>query len=100
MRAMLWRLTWAAHCESTDWVRPIVRSDGGRVLTAIRDDSRLVNTPVVVLTSSDERTDLAACYALGCNAFVRKPVEFTEYTRDLRTTLDFWLNVNLSPPTD
>ncbi len=76
------------------------RLSGVDVLTAIRDDPRLGRTPVVVLTSSDERTDLAACYALGCNAFVRKPVEFTEYTRDLRTTLDFWLTVNLVPPTD
>jgi CheY-like chemotaxis protein len=76
------------------------RLSGVEVLTAIRDDARLGNTPVVVLTSSDERTDLAACYALGCNAFVRKPVEFHEYTRDLKTTLDFWLNVNLTPPVD
>jgi two-component system response regulator len=76
------------------------RLSGVDVLTAIRDDPRLGKTPVVVLTSSDERTDLAACYALGCNAFVRKPVEFTEYTRDLKTTLDFWLNVNRTPPMD
>lgn len=76
------------------------RLSGVDVLTAIRDDPRLGRTPVVVLTSSDERTDLAACYALGVNAFVRKPVDYTEYTRDLRTTLDFWLNVNLTPPTD
>ncbi len=74
------------------------RLSGVDVLTAIRDDERLGRTPVVVLTSSDERTDLAACYALGCNAFVRKPVDYEEYTRDLRTTLDFWLNVNRTPP--
>ena len=76
------------------------RLSGVDVLTAIRDSPRLANIPVVVLTSSDEKTDLAACYALGCNAFVRKPVDFIEYTNDLRTTLDFWLNVNLVPPTD
>lgn len=76
------------------------RLSGVDVLTAIRDDARLGRTPVVVLTSSDERTDLAACYALGCNAFVRKPVDYEEYTRDLRTTLEFWLNVNRTPPPD
>jgi CheY-like chemotaxis protein len=76
------------------------RLSGVDVLTAIREDTRLGHIPVVVLTSSDEKTDLAACYALGCNAFVRKPVEFSEYTQDLRTTLDFWLNVNLTPPMD
>ena len=76
------------------------RLSGVDVLTAIRDDERLGTIPVVVLTSSDERTDLAACYGLGCNAFVRKPVDYEEYTRDLRTTLDFWLNVNRTPPVD
>lgn len=74
------------------------RLSGVDVLTAIRDDPRLGTTPVVILTSSDEKTDLAACYALGCNAYVRKAVEFTEYTRDLKTTLDFWLTVNRLPP--
>ena len=76
------------------------RLSGVDVLTAIRDDERIGHIPVVVLTSSDERTDLAACYALGCNAFVRKPVEYGEYTPDLRTTLDFWLNVNRIAPVD
>lgn len=76
------------------------RLSGVDVLTAIRDDERIRHIPVVVLTSSDERTDLAACYALGCNAFVRKPVDYGEYTRDLHTTLDFWLNVNRIAPVD
>lgn len=70
------------------------RLSGVDVLMAIRDDERLKTVPVVVLTSSDERTDLGACYELGCNAFVRKPVDYDEYTRELKTTLDFWLGVN------
>lgn len=72
------------------------RLSGFEVLTAMRDDVRWRTVPVVVLTSSDEKTDLAACYELGCNAFVRKPVDYEDYTRDLQTTLDFWLNVNLT----
>ena len=75
------------------------RLSGVDILMGIRDDPRLERTPVVVLTSSDERTDIAACYALGCNAYVRKPVDFEEYTRDVRLTIDFWLGVNRTPPT-
>lgn len=70
------------------------RLSGIDVLLAIRDDERLRTVPVVVLTSSDERSDIAACYELGCNAFVRKPIDYEEYTGELRTTLDFWLGVN------
>jgi len=74
------------------------RLSGVDVLMAIRDDPRLKSVPVVVLTSSDEKTDLAACYDLGCNAFVRKPIEYEEYTADLMATLDFWLRVNRTSP--
>ena len=74
------------------------RLSGVDILMGIRDDARLERTPVVVLTSSDERSDIAACYALGCNAYVRKPVDFAEYTRDVRMTLEFWLGVNRTPP--
>jgi two-component system response regulator len=72
------------------------RLSGVEVLMAIRDDPRLKTVPVVVLTSSDEKSDRSACYELGCNAFVRKPIDYDEYRRQLTATLDFWLNVNLT----
>lgn len=74
------------------------RLSGVDILMGIRKDPRLERTPVVVLTSSDEQRDVAACYALGCNAYVRKPVDFAEYTRDVGLTIDFWLGVNRLPP--
>lgn len=73
------------------------RLSGVDVLRSIRDDARLGRTPVVMLTSSDEKSDLDSCYALGCNAYIRKPVDFQEYTHDLRTALEFWLGVNRLP---
>ena len=72
------------------------RLSGVEVLMAMKDDERLRKVPVVVLTSSDELSDRAACYDLGCNAFVRKPIDYDEYKRELTTTLDFWLGVNLT----
>ncbi len=72
------------------------RLSGVEVLMAIRDDPRLRTVPVVVLTSSDEITDRNACYELGCNAFVRKPLDYDDYRKELNLTLDFWLTVNLT----
>ena len=74
------------------------RLSGVDILMSIRDDERLAKVPIVILTSSDERTDIEACYALGCNAYVRKPVDFSEYTHDLKLALEFWLGVNRLPP--
>jgi two-component system response regulator len=74
------------------------RLSGIDVLMEIREDFRLKTLPVVVLTSSGETTDLAACYELGCNAFVRKPIEFDRYVDVVVQTLGFWLDVNSVPP--
>src|SRR6516164_4429901 len=50
--------------------------DGIEVLRRTRNDSRTRSVPVVVLTSSQEERDITACYALGVNSYVVKPVEF------------------------
>jgi CheY-like chemotaxis protein len=74
------------------------RLSGMEVLTAVREDERLASIPIVVLTSSGEQTDIAACYGLGCNAFVQKAIEYDEYVRELTATLEFWLDINAPPP--
>ncbi len=74
------------------------RLSGIELLTAIRDDERLCSIPVVVLTSSSETADVAACYALGCNAFVRKEVDYQRYINEVGATMEFWLSINCLPP--
>lgn len=74
------------------------RLSGVDLLTAIRENERFRCVPIIVLTSSDHRTDIAACYDLGCNAFVRKQGDYEQYVNDLSVTLDFWLRVNVGPP--
>jgi two-component system response regulator len=72
------------------------RLSGVEVLMAIKDDPRLTVVPVVILTSSDEKSDRSACYELGCNAFVRKPMDYELYIKELTIMLQFWLDVNLT----
>lgn len=76
------------------------RLDGVEVLTFIREEPTTRTVPVVVLTSSDERTDVAACYALGANAFVRKPIDFDAYMKQTAMLFEFWMDVNVGPPVD
>jgi two-component system response regulator len=52
--------------------------------------------PIVVLTSSSERSDMVACYKSGANSFVRKPVDFGDLTEKLNRLQSFWLDVNES----
>jgi CheY-like chemotaxis protein len=74
------------------------RMDGIDTLRAIRGDPDLRLTPVVMLTSSREEQDLINSYELGSNAYVVKPVKFTEFMRAVRGIGIFWAMLNELPP--
>lgn len=72
--------------------------DGLQVLRALKSDERTRTIPVVVLTSSRESSDLEACYRLGVNAFVVKPVHFGEFVEAVKEVGTFWALLNEPPP--
>jgi two-component system, response regulator len=74
------------------------RIDGLEVLRRIRADERTRSLPVVILTASKEHEDIARGYALGANAYVRKPVDFAEFAEAAKTLGLFWLLLNEPPP--
>jgi two-component system response regulator len=68
------------------------------VLRRIRADERTKLLPVVVLTSSKEDKDRVAGYASGANSFVRKPIEFAEFSDAIGQVGLYWLLLNEPPP--
>lgn len=72
--------------------------DGLEVLRRIRANDRTKCIPVVILTASKEDEDVARGYALGANAYVRKPVDFAEFAASAKTLGLFWLLMNERPP--
>jgi two-component system response regulator len=72
--------------------------DGLEVLRRIREDERTQVIPVVILTSSKLDEDILASYRGGANAFVRKPVQFTEFADVVGTLGMFWMLLNEQPP--
>ena len=72
--------------------------DGIELLRRIRANPRTRLLPVVVLTSSAEERDLVDSYALGANSYVRKPVDFVQFTDAVATLGMYWLVVNRPPP--
>jgi len=72
--------------------------DGLEVLQRIRAGERTRLVPVVILTSSKEQEDIIAGYSGGANAYVRKPVNFTEFAEAVRTLGMFWLLLNEPVP--
>ena len=72
--------------------------DGLSVLKQLRDDARTSNTPIVVLTSSKEEEDVIAGYELHANSYIRKPVDFDQFTEVVRQIGMYWLLLNEPPP--
>lgn len=73
------------------------RVDGLEVLRRVRNDARTKYLAVVVLTSSKEEQDIVESYALGANAYVRKPVGFADFNEAVKTLGLFWLLLNETP---
>ena len=72
--------------------------DGIEVLRSIRQGERTRLLPVVILTSSKEESDLLNGYRLGANIYVRKPVDFVQFTEAIKHLGLFWLLWNEAPP--
>ena len=74
------------------------RIDGLEVLKRLRADERTRLLPVVILTSSKEEQDVINGYSLGANSYIRKPVDFLQFTEAVRQLGLYWLLLNEAPP--
>ena len=70
---------------------------GIQVLQRLRADENTKALPVVLLTSSDEQCDIIDCYKSGANSYIHKPVEFSEFTSQVRALGEYWLGINRVP---
>ncbi|MCC5597672.1 response regulator [Nostoc favosum] len=74
------------------------KMDGLEVLRHLRTDDRTKILPIVILTSSKEEQDLINGYSLGANSYVRKPVDFSQFSEAVRQLGLYWFVLNESPP--
>jgi CheY-like chemotaxis protein len=72
--------------------------DGVEVLGKLKSDPLLRMIPVIVLSSSQEEPDLIRCYELGTNAYVVKPIDFSQFVEVIKHVGLFWAVVNQPPP--
>lgn len=71
--------------------------DGVEVLRMVKNDSKLKVIPVVILTSSKEESDMVKSYDLGVNSYIRKPVDFDQFTEVVKQIGFYWLLINEPP---
>ena len=71
--------------------------DGLQVLRRVRASDATRYLPVVMLSSSSEEGDILASYRLGANSYIRKPVDFADFTEAVRQLGTYWLIWNEPP---
>lgn len=68
---------------------------GMDVLRFFNSDPELKKVPVVVFTSSANQPEVSACYELGANAYVKKPLDIADFERTIQTLVHFWCEINI-----
>lgn len=64
---------------------------GIEVLRRLRENARFKNIPVVVCSSSDEESDVTTSMSLGANEYLRKSVDYAEFSESIKRVADVWL---------
>ncbi|MDG1432368.1 MAG: response regulator [Saprospiraceae bacterium] len=71
--------------------------DGMDILKKFYNDKVLKKIPIVVFTSSNDYDKIITCYEYGANACIKKPDDISEFSKTIRATTNFWLEVNVLP---
>lgn len=71
--------------------------DGLEVLKQVKSEEYTRFIPVVMLTTSEEEKDVLESYRLGVNSYIRKPVEYENFSNALGQLGIYWLNLNTTP---
>lgn len=66
------------------------KMNGIEFLKILKSDDNLKYIPIVILSSSDNHSDLKTCYELGIAGYMIKPLRFEDYTKNITTMLAYW----------
>jgi two-component system, chemotaxis family, response regulator Rcp1 len=69
------------------------KKDGREVLQEVKADPELMRTPIVVLTTSEAESDIAASYGLHANCYITKPVDMDQFMKIVKLLEEFWFTI-------
>lgn len=73
------------------------KMNGREVLNEVKKDDNIKHIPIVVMTTSDDEEDIIQSYKLHANCYIRKPVDFKEFSKIILSIQSFWFQVVTLP---
>lgn len=74
--------------------------DGRAVLAKIKGDGSLCSIPVIVMTNSNAKRDIDACYEMGANTYIQKPLDWQSFLEAMDRLKEYWFEIAILPRTD
>ncbi|NJO38111.1 MAG: response regulator [Rhizobiales bacterium] len=71
--------------------------DGRKVLAEMDRINELRRIPTIVMTNSDDERDINACYELGANTYVRKPLNLNRFFEAVARLKEYWFEIAILP---
>lgn len=71
------------------------KANGIEVLQSLKSYPRLKSIPVIILTTSNNSSDLNAAYEEGAAGYIRKPAVFEDYAKTMQRVFDYWFGTCL-----
>ncbi len=72
-------------------------ANGFEVLRIIKTNPITRVMPVIMLSSSNQESDIRQCYALGANSYIVKTVDFNAFSDQVKHIGEYWLKYNTIP---
>lgn len=73
--------------------------DGRAVLDEIKHDGALKRIPTIVMTNSNDERDITACYEMGANTYIQKPLNLLSFFEAMARLKEYWFEITLLPKT-
>lgn len=71
--------------------------DGRKVLKEIKGDAGLRSIPTIVMTNSEDERDINACYDMGANTYVQKPLNWPGFLEAVTRLKEYWFEIAVLP---
>ncbi len=71
--------------------------DGRKTLKLLKENSRTMYIPVIILTTSDDERDVEECYRSGANTYVKKPITFDGLIEAIKRLGEYWFEIAILP---